>query len=186
MVNGSRHEVEVVSFEPREITIPKNVDLNEYLQKTDVPADGKRLAVLTICAQRHDKLLQALIEAKSDEDKKKAAQALQENYLAHYSIESWWRREKLKDLETRLEEMRAQVKQREDAAEKYVEAAMTMANLHAQGISYAPPRPAPPDPQTNDYPMDNFTRPIDNSSGQPPFPSLPPPSARPSQGRVGK
>ncbi len=150
LVNGSFHEVEVVSFEPREITIPKGVDLKEYLERTDVPADGKRLAVLTICAQRHDKLLQALIEAKSDEDKKKASQALQENYLAHYSIESWWRREKLKDLETRLEEMRAQVKQREEAAEKYVEAAMTMANLHAQGISNAPPRPTPPDPQTND------------------------------------
>ncbi len=87
---------------------------------------------------------------------------------------------KLKDLETRLEEMRAQVKQREDAAEKYVEAAMTMANLHAQGISYAPPRPAPPDPQTNDYPMDNFTRPI--SSGQPPFPSLPPLRLDPPRG----
>jgi len=121
-------------------SIEINVDAN--LDELDLPADGKRSAVLAVTAARHEGLLQKLKEAQGDEEKmKEAADALKTNYTEHYAIETWWREQRLAELEKRLKEMRDQVQQRQDAQEKYVDAAMTIAELWAQGIAIAPPKP---------------------------------------------
>ena len=51
-----------------------------------------------------------------------------------------WREERIAELEKRIEAMRSQVKERASSEDKYVEAAMTLAKLHAQGISAEPPK----------------------------------------------
>ena len=115
------------------------LDANCDLAKIDLTGDGKRAAVQAITAARHKKLLQALKDAKSEDDKVEAAKKLEENYRAHYAIETAWREERIAELEKRIEEMRSQVKERATSEDKYVEAAMTLAKLHAQGISAEPP-----------------------------------------------
>ena len=115
------------------------VDAN--LDELDLPPDGKRAAVLAVTAARHEDLLAKLKEAKSDDEKKAAADALKTNYTEHYAIETWWREQRLVELENRLKEMRQQVQQRQDAQEKYIGAAMTIAELWADGIAIAPPKP---------------------------------------------
>ena len=118
------------------------MDLDTNLDELDLPPDGKRAAVLAVTAARHEDLLQKLKAAEDDEEKtKEAAEALKTNYTEHYAIETWWREQRLAELEKRLKEMRDQVQQRQAAQEKYVEAAMTIAELWAQGIAIAPPKP---------------------------------------------
>ena len=46
-------------------------------------------------------------------------------------------------MESRLKELRAQVTQRQESEEKYVAAAMTIAELWADGIGITPPTPNP-------------------------------------------
>lgn len=89
-------------------SIEINVDAN--LDELDLPADGKRSAVLAVTAARHEGLLQKLKEAQDDEEKKnEAADELKTNYTEHYAIETWWREQRLAELEKRLKEMRDQV-----------------------------------------------------------------------------
>lgn len=113
-------------------------------EELDLPPDGKRIAVLTITARRHAKLLEDYRTADTEEEKSEAMAALKENYTEHYRIETWWRTQKLDALEAELAKMKAQVQQRVDSQDKYVEAAMTIASLHVDGISIAPPVPAVP------------------------------------------
>ena len=122
---------------PKQVTVELELDCD--LSKIDLPGDGTRIGVQTVTAARHNKLLQALKEAKSEPDKEDAAKKLEENYRAHYAIETDYRMKRLAELEKRLEEMRSQVKERADSENKYVEAAMTLAKLHAQGIAAEPP-----------------------------------------------
>ncbi len=117
------------------------MDLDTNLDELDLPPDGKRAAVLAVTAARHEGLLNELKEAEGDEEKKEAADALKTNYTEHYAIETWWREQRLAELEERLKEMREQVQQRQEAQEKYIDAAMTIAELWAQGIAIAPPKP---------------------------------------------
>ncbi len=119
----------------------KRVAVDANLEELDLPPDGKRAAVLAVTAARHEGLLKKLKEAESDEEKKEAADALKTNYTEHYAIETWWREQKLAELEERLTELREQVQQREESQEKYVDAAMTIAELWAEGIAIAPPKP---------------------------------------------
>ncbi len=108
------------------------------LDKVDLPEAGKRAGVQAVTAARHPKLLQALKEAKTESEKVDAAKKLEANYRAHYAVETEWRLKSLAELEKRLEEMRAQLKERAASEEKYVEAAMTPAKLHALGIAAEP------------------------------------------------
>lgn len=146
------------------------VDVN--LDELDLPPDGKRAAVLAITAARHEGLLTQLKEAEGDEKKKEAAEALQANYTEHYAIETWWREQRLAELEERLEELRAQVKQRQDSEEKYVTAAMTIAELWADGIAIAPPKPGSAPEYSGSvapiYPGPVPTMPTPNGSWNPP------------------
>ena len=135
-VNGEKSSLPT-RFEYRVLTA--YLDLNCDLAKIELTGDGKRAAVQAITAARHKKLLQALKDAKSEDDKVEAAKKLEENYRAHYAIETAWREERIAELEKRIEEMRSQVKERATSEDKYVEAAMTLAKLHAQGISAEPP-----------------------------------------------
>jgi hypothetical protein len=118
-----------------------HVALNGDLDALDLPPDGKRAAVLAITAARHDGLLEKLKGAEGDEEKETAFELLTDNYVRHYAIETWWREQKLADLEKKLKELRDQVKQRNDSQEKSVTAAMTIAQLWADGIGIAPPKP---------------------------------------------
>jgi hypothetical protein len=120
--------------------VTSELELDCDLSKIDLPGDGTRIGVQAVTAARHNKLLQALKEAKSESEKEDASKKLEENYRAHYAIETDWRMKRLAELEKRLEEMRSQVKERADSESKYVEAAMTLAKLHAQGIAAEPPR----------------------------------------------
>ncbi len=123
-------------------TLATQIALDANLDELDLPADGKRAAVLAVTAARHEGLLQNLKAAEGNEEKmKEAADKLKTNYTEHYAIETWWREQRLAELEKRLKEMRDQVQQRQAAQEKYVEAAMTIAELWAQGIAIAPPKP---------------------------------------------
>ncbi len=117
------------------------LDVNEDLAKIDLPPAGKRAAVLAVTAARHPRLLANLKNAKTSEEKAKHSLALKENYVEHYAVETWWREQKLAELESRLKELRAQVTQRQEAEEKYVAAAMTIAELWADGIGITPPTP---------------------------------------------
>ncbi len=119
--------------------VTSELELDCDLSKIDLPGDGTRIGVQAVTAHRHNKLLQALKEAKSEPEKEDAAKKLEENYRAHYAIETDYRMKRLAELEKRLEEMRSQVKERADSENKYVEAAMTLAKLHAQGIAAEPP-----------------------------------------------
>lgn len=123
-------------------TLATQIALDANLDELDLPAGGKRAAVLAVTAARHEGLLQNLKAVEGDEEKtKEAADALKTNYTEHYAIETWWREQRLAELEERLKEMRDQVQQRQAAQEKYIEAAMTIAELWAQGIAIAPPKP---------------------------------------------
>ena len=136
--NGKIIQVTRYVREAQSAQIPIDANLDEL----DLPPDGKRAAVLAVTAARHEDLLQKLKAAEDDEEKtKEAAEALKTNYTEHYAIETWWREQRLAELEERLKEMRDQVEQRQAAQEKYVEAAMTIAELWAQGIAIAPPKP---------------------------------------------
>jgi hypothetical protein len=159
------------------------IDVNANLDELDLPVDGKRAAVLAITAARHEGLLQKLKGAEGDEEKTAAAEALKANYTEHYAIETWWREQRLADLEKRLEELRAQVKQRQEAQEKYIDAAMTIAELWADGIAIAPPKPSPPadrapattypPPSSNAYPAYGTTAPASAPSLGPPSTTSP-------------
>jgi hypothetical protein len=116
------------------------ISLDSDLEKIDLDGDGKRAAIQAITAHRHGKLLQALKDAKSETEKEEAAKKLQENYRAHYASETKWRTDRIAELEKRMEEMRSQVKERAAAEEKFLEAAMTLAKLNAQGIAAEPPQ----------------------------------------------
>ncbi len=137
VIKGTDHKVTRYVTETKVAVI----DVDQDLDKLDLPPDVKRAAVLAVTAARHDDLLKQLREAKSEEDKKKAVDALKANYAEHYAIETWWREQRLGELELRLTKLRAQVKTRQDAEEKYVEAVMTIAQLWADGIAITPPRP---------------------------------------------
>lgn len=132
------------------------LELDCDLSKIDLPGDGTRIGVQAVTAARHNKLLQALKEAKSESEKEDAAKKLEENYRAHYAIETDWRMKRLAELEKRLEEMRSQVKERADSENKYVEAAMTLAKLHAQGIAAEPPRLTMTAPAAGGYATRSF------------------------------
>lgn len=121
------------------IAIPDDADFNN-LDKMELEGDGKRAAIQAITAHRHGKLLQALKDAKTEAEKEQAAKKLEDNYRAHYASETKWRLDRLAELEKRLEEMRSQVKERAAAEEKFLEAAMTLAKLNAQGIAAEPPQ----------------------------------------------
>lgn len=116
------------------------LELDCDLATIDLPEEGKRAGIQAVTAARHIKLLAALKEAKTDSEKEEASKKLEVNYRAHYAVETEWRMKRLAELEKRLEEMRAQVKERAGSEEKYVEAAMTLAKLHAQGIIAEPPK----------------------------------------------
>ena len=123
------------------IAIPHDDDiknLDEIFK--DLEGDGKLAAIQAVTAHRHSKLLQALKDAKTETEKETAAKKLEENYRAHYASETKWRLDRLADLEKRMEEMRTQVKDRAAAEEKFLEAAMTLAKLNAQGIAAEPPQ----------------------------------------------
>ncbi len=123
------------------IAIPHDEDIGN-LDKTfeELEGDGKRAAIQAVTAHRHGKLLQALKDAKTEAEKEQAAKKLEANYRAHYASETKWRLDRLAELEKRLEEMRTQVKERAAAEEKFLEAAMTLAKLNAQGIAAEPPQ----------------------------------------------
>ena len=110
------------------------LELDCDLATIDLPDEGKRAGIQAVTAARHIKLLAAMKDAKTDSEKEEASKKLEVNYRAHYAVETEWRMKRLAELEKRLEEMRAQVKERAGSEEKYVEAAMTLAKLHAQGI----------------------------------------------------
>ena len=116
------------------------LELDCDLATIDLPEEGKRAGIQAVTAARHIKLLAALKEAKTDSEKEEASKKLEVNYRAHYAVETEWRMKRLAELEKRLEEMRAQVKERAGSEEKYVEAAMTLAKLHSQGIIAEPPK----------------------------------------------
>jgi len=118
------------------------INIDDDLKKHDLPPDGKRAAVLAITAARHTRLLDDLKAAKTPEEKKLCSEALKENYTEHYAIETWWREQKLANVEARLAELRAQVTQRQESEERYVAAAMTIAELWADGIGITPPAPS--------------------------------------------
>lgn len=122
------------------MTLRRAIRIDSDLDKLELEGDGKRAAVQAITAHRHDKLLLSLKEAKSEAEKVQAAKLLEENYRAHYAIETQWRNERITELEKRIAEMRKQVQQRADSEEKYIEAAMTLAKLHAEGIAAEPPQ----------------------------------------------
>ena len=116
------------------------LELDCDLATLNLPEEGKRAGIQAVTAARHIKLLAALKEAKTESEKEEASKKLEVNYRAHYAVETEWRTKRLAELEKRLEEMRAQVKERAGSEEKYVEAAMTLAKLHAQGIIAEPPK----------------------------------------------
>lgn len=123
------------------IAIPHDDDiknLDEIFKELE--GDGKRAAIQAVTAHRHGKLLKALKDAKTETEKEAAAKELEENYRAHYASETKWRLDRLAELEKRMEEMRSQVKERAAAEEKFLEAAMTLAKLNAQGIAAEPPQ----------------------------------------------
>ncbi|MEQ1830802.1 MAG: hypothetical protein ABL921_32930, partial [Pirellula sp.] len=132
----------ISSVQPQVVqkTVTGELDLDCDLEKIDLPDEGKRAGVQAVTAARHPKLLQSLKEAKTESEKDEAGKKLEANYRAHYSVETDWRMKRLAELEKRLEEMRAQLKERAGSEEKYVEAAMTLAKLHAQGIVAEPPK----------------------------------------------
>ncbi|MAD79239.1 MAG: hypothetical protein CMJ50_00130 [Planctomycetaceae bacterium] len=117
------------------------VNIADDLQHLELPPEGKRVAVLAVTAARHQGLLEKLKAAETPEEEEAASLALKENYTEHYAIETWWREQKLSELETRLQELRSQVTQRQESEEKYVSAAMTIAGLWADGIGITPPTP---------------------------------------------
>jgi len=131
--------VEVMRYVVETQTVRIVVDND--LEDIELPPEGKRVAVLAVTAARHQSLLVKLKEAKTAEEKEAASLALKENYTEHYAIETWWREQKLAELESRLKELRAQVTQRQESEEKYVAAAMTIAGLWADGIGITPPAP---------------------------------------------
>lgn len=123
------------------IAIPHDDDIKNLDELfKELEGDGKRAAIQAVTTHRHGKLLQALKDAKTEADREQAAKKLEENYRAHYAGETKWRLDRLADLEKRMEEMRTQVKDRAAAEEKFLEAAMTLAKLNAQGIAAEPPQ----------------------------------------------
>ncbi len=136
--DGKDVKVQRYVFETRSAEIDKDDDLKQL----DLPPEGKRAAVLAVTAARHAGLLDNLKAAKTPEEKEEHSLALKENYTEHYAIETWWREQKLAELEARLKELRAQVTQRQESEEKYVAAAMTIAELWADGIGITPPTPS--------------------------------------------
>jgi hypothetical protein len=149
MANGRIVEVVRYVLETQSTNIAIDEDLNEL----DLPAEGKRVAVRAVTAARHHGLLDELKSAKTPEEKEAAGLALKDNYTEHYAIETWWREQKLAELESRLKEIRAQVTQRQESEEKYVAAAMTIAGLWADGIGITPPTP-------NRQPLGAVTQPV--------------------------
>ncbi len=149
------HEEKVASPDG-EVTVRRPVTVHiasdADLETLNLPDDGKRAAVLTLTARRHAGLLEELKKAETDEEKKEAEIALRENYQKHYAIETWWRQQKLKKLEEELAALKAQVQKRVDSEEKYVEAAMTIAQLHIDGVSITPPVPAAPTQSSGSVP----------------------------------
>ena len=138
-IQSANGETSILS-EPHQKVVGGELELDCDLAKIDLPDEGKRAGVQAVTAARHIKLLGALKEAKTESEKEEASKKLEDNYRAHYAVETDWRMKRLADLEKRLEEMRAQVKERAGSEDKYVEAAMTLAKLHAQGIVAEPPK----------------------------------------------
>ncbi len=176
--------------ETKHVRIPVTADLDSL----DLPADGKRAAVLAVTAARHDGLLKKLKEAKTEDEKDAATEALTDNYTRHYAIETWWRQQKLVELEKKLTDLREQVEQRQGSQERYVTAAMTIAQLWADGIAITPPKPRrisdpggpyvpvrpilpvdPPGPAVSPPSLDSLTPPIPAA----PAPRVRPPSVEP-------
>ncbi len=150
------------------IAIPHDEDF-ENLDKTfeELEGDGKRAAIQAVTAHRHGKLLQALKDAKSEAEKEQAAKKLEANYRAHYASETKWRLDRLAELEKRLEEMRTQVKERAAAEEKFLEAAMTLAKLNAQGIAAEPPQLKASNSSYNQFPSYDQGLPYGTVTDQP-------------------
>lgn len=148
------------------IAIPHDEDFDN-LDKMELEEDAKRAAIQAITAHRHNKLLQALKDAKSETEKEQAAKKLEENYRAHYASETKWRLDQLAELEKRLEEMRMQVKERAAAEEKFLEAAMTLAKLNAQGIAAEPPQLKGSNPSYNQFPSYGQVMPYGSVTDQP-------------------
>lgn len=158
------------------VAIPSDADF-ENLDKVELEGDAKRAAIQAITAHRHSKLLQALKDAKSETEKEQAAKKLEENYRAHYASETMWRLDRLAELEKRLEEMRTQVKDRAAAEEKFLEAAMTLAKLNAQGIAAEPPQLKGYDPYHGETVVPSYGQiPVGTSVSYPTEPSNNPPA----------
>lgn len=153
------------------IAIPHDDDiknLDEIFKELE--GDGKRAAIQAVTAHRHGKLLQALKDAKSETEKEAAAKKLEENYRAHYASETKWRLDRLAELEKRMEEMRSQVKERAAAEEKFLEAAMTLAKLNAQGIAAEPPQLKASNSSYNQNPSYNQGEPLFGPDSDSPYP----------------
>ncbi len=156
--HGPNGKVERPFFQTTNATIKLNVNLAEYF-KGDLSASAKRTAVLTVAARRHLLLIEQLKEAKPGSEQDKVLEALRKNYAMHYGVECWWRKQKLDELESQVAELKTKLKQRVDSQEAYVKAAMTIADLYADGVSAPPPVPAMPvgaiGPAPNYYPTLN-------------------------------
>lgn len=153
------------------IAIPHDDDFDK-LDKTfeELEGDGKRAAIQAVTAHRHGKLLQALKDAKTEAEKEAAAKKLEANYRAHYASETKWRLDRLAELEKRMEEMRSQVKERAAAEEKFLEAAMTLAKLNAQGIAAEPPHLKASNSSYNQNPSYNQGEPLFGPDSDSPYP----------------
>ncbi len=132
-------------METQQATLTLNMTWQDVLD-ADLGVDGTRSAVLQLTAARHPILLEKLKAA--DESKKELIlTALRKNYEAHYAIETWWRNKKLAALEEQMAALRMGIDQRNDNQAKYVDAAVTIARLHSDGVSAAPPIPSSGQPQ---------------------------------------
>ncbi|HBE67203.1 MAG TPA: hypothetical protein DDW52_03545, partial [Planctomycetaceae bacterium] len=117
-----------------ELAIPLDTDMQEFV-KRDLPSEAIRTFVSTVAAQRHPILLQKLRAAKESGEQEKILDAMRSNYEMHYAVECWWRRKKLEELEAQVARLRSQLEQRVDNQAAYVKAAMTIADLYADGVS---------------------------------------------------
>lgn len=129
-------------FETVELPISLDTDMQEFV-KRDLPPETIRVGVSTVAAQRHPILLKQLRKAKGSVEQEKVLDAMRSNYEMHYAVECWWRRKKLEELEAQVARLRSQLEQRVDNQAAYVKAAMTIADLYADGVSAPPPVPMP-------------------------------------------
>ena len=166
--NGvQRRTREITAFEAH------SFDIDQDLSKLKLDPTAERAVVTAITVARHQGLVAKLKSAESEDERKSALDALRENYVSHYSIETKYRESKLAELEKKLKKLRDELKQRSDSQEKYVEAAMTIAELHAAGIAIQPPSLSSQPAAVTQYPGTG-TREYSGAFTQPGFSSTQP------------